>query len=628
MINTTLKKKSALLAIILLLLIGISSSAQTIRYVDSTKADIGEGGTSWATASNNFQATVNASIPGDQVWVRKGTYFPESGLPFSMRQGIAIYGGFAGTEIALSQRNYVTNKTILKGNGNRVIYNFYLGLTNTAVLDGFTITGGSNSGDGGGMYNLSCSPTITNCTFSNNSSTGGDGGGMYNYSSSPIITNCIFNNNTVSNSGGFSGGAMHNEFAGSSPVIINCTFRNNTATSGNGGAISNEYATPNISNSTFNNNTGRYGAAIANNSSAASLNISNCIFKSNTAVTSGGGIYNIYGASPTINNCVFSNNTAIYGGGMYNYSASPVMNNCTFNNNATISSTGYGGGMYNSSTTSSLTITNCIFSYNSINGLFSYGAGMYNTASSPTIRNSLFSNNTTTYTGSGGGFGGGMCNSSSSPSISNCTFSNNSVTGIYGYGGAIYNYNSSSPAITNSILYGDTGGEIYNSSASSVVTYSNVQGGYTGTGNINANPLFLNAINPIGADSIWGTTDDGLRLFVCGPSINVGSNAAVHVNNTIDITGAPRIQQGIVDMGAYEGGELKTVTWLGLTENWATSSNWSSGIKPDACNHVIVNNSTTFMPLISGNEICYKLTVNNGAIVTFETGANLQIVGK
>jgi hypothetical protein len=177
-------------------------------------------------------------------------------------------------------------------------------------------------------------------------------------------------------------------------------------------------------------------------------------------------------------------------------------------------------------------------------------------------------------------------------------------------------------------LYGDIGGEIYNSSASSVVSYSDVQGGYAGTGNINVNPLFVNTLNPIGQDSIWGTADDGLRLFVCSPSINAGSNAGVNVNNTTDISGAPRIQQSIVDMGAYEGGEIKTTIWLGLTENWASNSNWSSNIKPDACYHVIINSSVPFMPLISANEICYKLSVNNEATVTFATGANLQIVGK
>ncbi len=96
----------------------------------------------------------------------------------------------------LSQRNWTTNVTTLTGQGNRyhVFYhdNYYNGLAldNTAVLDGFTITGGNANGsdnyngadlcDGGGMYNYGCSPTVTNCTFSGNSATG-YGGGMENW---------------------------------------------------------------------------------------------------------------------------------------------------------------------------------------------------------------------------------------------------------------------------------------------------------------------------------------------------------------------------------------------------------------------------------------------------------------
>jgi len=158
-------------------------------------------------------------------------------------------------------------------------------------------------------------------------------------------------------------------------------------------------------------------------------------------------------ASPTVTNCTFSgNSTSFLGGGMYNvYSSSPMVSNCTFSDN----SSNAGGGMFNSSS-SSPTVTSCTFSGNSADS-----------------------------------YGGGMNNTGSSPMLTNCTFSGNSA-GMYG--GALYNGNLSSPTLTNCILWGDTASsspEIRDASGTSTVTYSNVQGGFTGDGNINADPLFV-----------------------------------------------------------------------------------------------------------------------------------------
>src|SRR5690606_20500191 len=106
-------------------------------------------------------------------------------------------------------RNWVTNMTTLSGeiggagngdNSYHVIYNNNNGLNSTAVLDGFTITGGNANdddypnSDGGGMFNSNSSPTATNCSFSGNSANF-SGGGMYNSSSSPTVTNCSFSGN-------------------------------------------------------------------------------------------------------------------------------------------------------------------------------------------------------------------------------------------------------------------------------------------------------------------------------------------------------------------------------------------------------------------------------------------------
>lgn len=195
------------------------AAAVTIRYVKAG------AGTSWANASGNLQAMINASASGDQVWVAQGTYKPggnantNRNVSFSMKNGVAIYGGFAGNEGSLSQRVLANAlATILSGdigtpnnagdNSYHVISNPQ-DLTNSAVLDGFVITGGNANGinanqNGGGMYNELCSPTVRNCSFLNNSAY--NGGAIFNNgvsgNSNPVLNNCLFQNNSATSDGG------------------------------------------------------------------------------------------------------------------------------------------------------------------------------------------------------------------------------------------------------------------------------------------------------------------------------------------------------------------------------------------------------------------------------------------
>ncbi|MCP4771839.1 MAG: hypothetical protein GY879_10575, partial [Planctomycetes bacterium] len=134
----------------------------------------------------------------------------------------------------------------------------------------------------------------------------------------------------------------------------------------------------------------------------------------------------------------------------------------------------FGGGAlcYNSSPT----LENCIFTSNTAND---GGGGMQCTVSSPTLTNCTFADNTATR------YGGGMqCGSSSAPTLTNCTFTNNTA-GIGG-GGMLCNEHSS-PTLTNCILWDNhapNGPEICVITGTVTVTYSNVKGGWTGTGNI------------------------------------------------------------------------------------------------------------------------------------------------
>ena len=185
-----------------------------------------KNGTSWANAYADVQTAIDkaSSDGGGEVWIAKGTY--KHGSAMTMKNNVAIYGGFAGTETSKDQR-VAGNNTILDGEGKySVFYNNYTysnRLTNSAKLDNVTIQNGYASDGGAGMYNYYASPEITNCTFSNNSASR-YGGGMYNYSSSPVLTNCTFTNNSASS---YYGGGMYNY--GSSPPLTTCTFSSNRA---------------------------------------------------------------------------------------------------------------------------------------------------------------------------------------------------------------------------------------------------------------------------------------------------------------------------------------------------------------------------------------------------------------
>jgi|TARA_B110000438_G_scaffold298138_1_gene345770 hypothetical protein len=78
----------------------------------------------WETASQNLQDALALAVSGDEIWVAAGTYYPDEGgsqtvgnrsATFSLREGVSIYGGFAGSETLLSQARVTTNATILSG---------------------------------------------------------------------------------------------------------------------------------------------------------------------------------------------------------------------------------------------------------------------------------------------------------------------------------------------------------------------------------------------------------------------------------------------------------------------------------------------------------------------------------
>ena len=333
--------------------------AAGIRYAKPATSGSGNC-SSWANACT-LQTALTGVTSGNEIWVMTGTHKPTTGTDrtatFQLKTGVAIYGGFAGTETARDQRNPSANLTILSGdidnnddqtpvitdlatetNNSANSYHVVTGATG-ATLDGFTITAGNaNVGDdcpstttscGGGMYNQYSSPILMNVIFSGNSANGG-GGGLFNYAGSfPTLTDVTFNGNWA-----IYGGGMYN-YSGGGP-LTNVSFNGNSAR--NGGGMNNISSYPELMNVTFSGNQASYvGGGMYNYSSQTSL--TNVTFSSNSANSSGGGIYNYYSSDTTLTNVTITGNTAGDGGsGMTNnaditYSCDPTVQNTIFWNN-------------------------------------------------------------------------------------------------------------------------------------------------------------------------------------------------------------------------------------------------------------------------------------------------------
>ncbi len=125
-------------------------SAKTI-YVDSSFTGTSQNGESWNTPYNNLQMAIKISQKGDSIWVAKGNYYPtnstDRNISFTLKKGVALYGGFTGNETSLIQRDIKKNVTVLSGNiGDKTTnvdnsYHVVVGADN-ARLDGFTIKDG------------------------------------------------------------------------------------------------------------------------------------------------------------------------------------------------------------------------------------------------------------------------------------------------------------------------------------------------------------------------------------------------------------------------------------------------------------------------------------------------------
>ncbi|MBN1540740.1 hypothetical protein JW992_01245 [candidate division KSB1 bacterium] len=316
--------------------------AYNIIFVDSD-ASGSDDGSSWANACTSLQSALDVAASGCQIWVAAGTCKPSKEpegttdehrkFAFQMKNDVEIYGGFAGTETDLSQRNFIANETILSGDlaGNddfditnwgyqettgddncySVFFHFGIGLTSSAVLDGFTISGGNANasfpGNGGaGMVNHSSSPTIRNITFKHNASV--DGGTLFLlFSGGADLSNLTF----IENHGGDGSGGLYLYEMTSATTLTNALFVHNRG--GYGGGVKNYNSTTTVTNATFYGNRAINDGGAVSNSMNGTLTLNNCIIWNNSANGEGDEIYH-GGNTTTLHNCCYQNEAGdVYG---------------------------------------------------------------------------------------------------------------------------------------------------------------------------------------------------------------------------------------------------------------------------------------------------------------------------
>ena len=503
-------------------------SAQDVLYVDATASSGGDG-LAWQSAFDDLADALAATetMPDvSEIWVAAGVYLPgepdETEATFQLRQGLAIYGGFAGDEDDLDQRDPAINVTVLSGDlgqddeygdpvwhvgWNRHTANSAHVVTGsgcdaTAVLDGFTIEAGATGANGtpagapqmygSGLYNVNGSPTIRHCTFKRNLAAFAHGGAVYNMDSSPTFEHCEFIQNWVH--------------------------------LGHGGAIANRgNSAVTVTDSTF----------VENRSVGSS------------PAAAGGGIAHQSDGPLVIERCKFIGNISenfFPTGGDYG---------------------GYGGGVYHFS--GGLTVASSTFEDNWSNA----GGGLF-TWNNATIINSVFNGNEapeySTSFGGWGGFGGAIGGSSfagMTVAVANSTIVNNTAH----EGGGLRVVNNADADVANSIFW-------HNSDGNGMIGPSQIRGGgasYSCIENMLVGEAGEDPPDPekfpncIDGDPLFIDLADGdVALSAGSPCIDAADNTALPIEIESDIAGDLRFvddpdtadtgfgQPPIVDIGAYE----------------------------------------------------------------------------
>ncbi len=329
-----------------------------------------------------------------------------------------------------------------------------------------------------------------------------------------------------------------------------------------GGGIFCEFSSPSIANCIIDNCGAEIGGGIGvvgGEPTIADCVITDCnaggLGSSNTG-GKGAGIGLIRQSNATISNCVISDNKAYYGsegGGIYCYESSAVIAGTEIAYN-TAPGTLTGGGLYFGGDYTTVLLKNCVVYDN----IAASGAGLYAVWS------------------------GSSSSKRCQIDVVNCTIAENDLSGsTSGRAGGIQSSNTDI-RINNTIVWYNEGTEVLlgNPISSTPVTYSNIQGGYSGAGNINSDPLFASASSGDfhlqsyhGRYNSYGQWTSDSRH---SPSIDAG-------DPSISAIGEPSPNGDRVNMGAY--GQTRQASkgpeHVIYHVDGTNGQNWNNGLSRD-----------------------------------------------
>jgi MBG domain (YGX type)/Bacterial Ig-like domain (group 3)/Chlamydia polymorphic membrane protein (Chlamydia_PMP) repeat len=542
-------------------------AATTVHDCPATEAALSSD---IASAGNGGTVAFNCATAITIPFTSTITIASSTTLDASGSTGAVAFDGGGAVELFVvnGSASFTVNTLTLQNGYTQYAEGAIRGIGTVTILNS-TLSG--NGGYGAVDNEYGNTLTITNSTFSGNSGTYGGAVAQNSPSSRPGGTTNITNSTFSSNTAGppttsAEGAAIYT--ARGTVNVTGSTFSGNTAAYA-GGAIENQ-ATVNVDSSTFSgNSTHGSGGAISTGGSGATTTLTNSTVSSNSA-NQGAALDNESGATTNVSNSSLSSNSAGNGGAIYNfgYTGSTATVNVTNSTLASNTATTWGGAIYSyspySANTGKLTITASTFSKNKA----PYGGAItnYGIGSALAVGNSTFSGNTAT-----ANYGGAIFNyTSSTATITNSTFSANSGS----LGTALSNYGSTA-TVGASIFSSSTGAPCYNVSGTRVDSGNNLESDAAASCGFSASLHH----DIVGQSPLLGATlaDNGgptqtLTLASGSPAVDYIPTSSGLCPAT-DQRGSARPDAGesACDIGAYEFQDQATSTALGSSQNPSSS---------------------------------------------------------
>jgi hypothetical protein len=575
--------------------IGLQLSAQTIYYVDQSATGAGTG-SSWNNAFIRLQQALAVAQNGDQVWVARGTYKPTTNNDrfayFNLPSGVAVYGGFSGTETALDQRNWTDHPTILSGD---------IGAPGDTTDNSFTILY---------TYSPNDKTRLDGLIFEEGTATDPDpaadahrptrsGGGVYvdgeHFGYAELsIAHCIFRRNRAAYQGG--GLFANGREGGMAMVRLNdCLFEQNIAqTFGGGFCLENYYEQP------------------------FDLEVKNCIFRENFAQSAGTAVWLRANQDVAFDNCQFLDNRNILGATVsFDKMDNPYsarFSKCVFKGNSDFTIWYHFQGISTILEEPEFLFESCTFEQNGLPVILMHLVD--ETPLNVQFNHCIFNANA-------------RLNPTGTPNVSLSTQAPDSdayFNHCLFYKNQSWEIGASSKIdvfIINSILIGDlqhipyerffSGGSeyhlyhsLFNHSDCSGFNGNSLQNVFCHEGN-------LFELDPVFSDTLQAD----FHLSACSPLINAGANAVPDsLNLLFDFDGRPRIANGIADIGPYERLLSLNANQNGISPCPGANSG-SIELDPDLCPPYVVywdngdTTGTTLHQLAAGTYVLIATDANN-----------------